>query len=396
MTRRRTVLAGCLVVGGLLVSGCADFAQQPPPERWGPQQSFTPQAAPEPQDPGDGGEGGGGEGEGPNGPAPTQVPPPNGCTDYHPAVIGTCLEPVSAVAALPGDGRDPVALVAERTTGRIMRVRKGEEPALVATLQVDAGTDGGLTGLALSPNYAEDQLLFAYITTPTDNRLVRIARGDSPKPVLTGIPRGATGNKGTLALDHRGALLLATGDAGNPALAADQNSLAGKVLRLNAAGKPAETNPVKGSAIVISGIHAPGGICSPTDGSRIWLTDREPTRDVLYKIDYGKPLGSPAWTWPDRPGVAGCMTTRDMVMVGTSVAGNLQNLPLAADGTFRGKPQVTMAGDDGFGRLSAIDMINDAMGVAGTLNKGPGGTPVSSDDRAIIVVPMAAGGTGPD
>jgi glucose/arabinose dehydrogenase len=395
MTPRRTLLATCLV-GGLLVSGCATFTQQPPPEKWGPQQSFTPQAAPEPQIPGEGSEGGENEGGGPNGPPPTSVPPPNGCIDYHPSVIGTCLDQVSAVAALPGDGRDPIAMVAERTTGRIMRVRKGEEPAVVTTLQVDAGTDGGLTGLALSPNYAEDQLLFAYITTPTDNRLVRIARGDTPKPVLTGIPRGATGNKGTLALDHRGALLLATGDAGNPALATDANSLAGKVLRLNAAGKPADNNPVKGNPVVASGIHAPGGMCSAIDGSRIWLTDRETSRDLLYKIEYGKPLGAPAWTWPDRPGVAGCMATRDMISVSTSIAGNLQSLPLAQDGTFRGKPQITMAGDEGFGRLSAIDLVNEQLGVAGTVNKAPGGTPVSSDDRALVIVPVPSGGTGPD
>jgi glucose/arabinose dehydrogenase len=393
MTPRRVVLAGCLV-GGLLTSACASFAQQPPPEQWKPQESFTPQAAPEPQIPGEGEGGSEGEGGGAQ-PPPTSVPPPDGCTDYHPAVIGTCLDPVSAVAALPGDGSDPIALVAERRTGRILRVRKEEDPTVVATLQVDAGTDGGLTGLALSPNYAEDRLLFAYITTSTDNRLVRVAPGDSPKPVLTGIPRGATGNKGALGLDHRGALLLATGDAGNPALAADPNSLAGKVLRLTTAGKPAEGNPAKGSAVVASGVHSPGGVCSSLDGARLWLTDRDATRDLLYKLDLGKPLGQPAWTWPDRPGAGGCVATQDQVWIAMSTAANLQTLPLAQDGSFRNKPQISMSGEAGFGRLSAIDLVNDQLAIGGTVNK-EGGNPVSSDDRAIVILPVAGGGPAPD
>jgi glucose/arabinose dehydrogenase len=393
MTSRRIVFAGCLV-GTLLTAACASFAQQPPPEQWKPQESFTPQAAPEPQIPGegsDGPEGGDGGGQQP----PTSVPPPDGCTDYHPAVIGTCLDPIAAVAALPGDGSDPIGLVAERKTGRILRVRKEEDPAVVATVQVDAGTDGGLTGLALSPNYAEDRLLFAYITTATDNRLVRIAPGDSPKPVLTGIPRGATGNKGALALDHRGALLLATGDAGNPALAADPNSLAGKVLRLSTTGKPADGNPTKSSAVVASGLHAPGGVCSSLDGARMWFTDRDATRDLLYKLELGKPLGQPAWTWPDRPGAGGCVATQDQVWIAMATAANLQTLPLAQDGTFRNKPQISMNGETGFGRLNALDLVNEQLAIGGTVNK-DGGTPLSSDDRAIIIVPVGGGAPGPD
>ncbi len=309
-------------------------------------------------------------------------------------MIATCLDSVVAVAALPGD-TDPIVLVGERQTGRILRVRKGQQPVVVATLKVDGSTDGGLTGLARSPSYAEDRLIFAYVTTETDNRLIRIAEGDTPKPVLTGIPRGPSGNRGALAQDHRGALLLVTGDAGTPAAADDKNSLAGKVLRLNSAGKPAESNPVKGSAVVASGAHSPGGVCGSLDGSRLWFTDRDTTRDLLYRFEPGKPLGQPAWTWPDRPGVAGCMSTDDGVSVAMSLAANLQQLPLAPDGTFKGKPVVTLADKDGFGRLAGVDLISADLAVAGTVNKA-GGTPVSSDDRAVVIVPSGGGGAGPD
>jgi glucose/arabinose dehydrogenase len=389
--RWRTLVAGVTAGGVLLTAGCATFSDQP--EEWRPQDELTPQAAPEPQLPGD--EGSAGTPPQEEQPEPSDVPPPNGCTDYNPAVIGTCMTTVMAVAAVPGDGQDPSALVGERDTGRILRVKPNTKPQVVATLPVDASTDGGLTGLALSPTYAEDQLLFAYITTPTDNRLVRVAPGDTPKPVLTGIPRGRTGNKGALALDHRGALLLATGNAGNPTLARNPASLAGKVLRIDAAGQPAPDNPTP-NRVVASGLYSPGGVCGSMDGSRLWVTDHAPTADVLYQLEPGRPLGEPAWSWPDRPGVAGCASTPEAVWVVTAGDGNLQNLPLAEDGTFRGKPEISLADAEGFGRMSGFDLVNERLAVAGTVNK-DGGKPVSSDDRAVLItVLQGGGGGGPD
>lgn len=384
----RAVAGAAVALMGL--SACATFTAQPPPQSWQAQAPLSPQEAPEPDAGGpDGGSGpvaGGAE-------PPTSVPPPDGCTDYHPAVLATCLDTVAAVAALPGDGSNPTALVGERATGRVLLVRKDAEPVLVATIPVDATTDGGLTGLALSPSYAEDQLVFAYVTTPTDNRLVRIAPGDVPKPVLTGIPRGPSGNRGALALDHRGALLLATGSAGDAAAAADPASLAGKVLRLNAAGRPAEGNPTPGSAVVASGLLSPGGLCSSLDGSRTWVTDRSPTGDVLYRVEPGKPLGAPAWTWSDHPGAAGCASTAQTLWVAMSAAGHLQHLPQAPDGTFTGKPQIALAGVDGFGRVSGMDLMTEQLAVAGTVNK-RGGQPVSSDDRALVILVEQVGGGG--
>src|SRR3954447_21739993 len=240
MSLRSRVLVASVLSGVLLTAACATFADQPPPESWRPQEQLTPQGGPDPDVPG---ESKPGEGDTGGGGTPTEIPPPDGCKDYDPAVIATCLDTVVAVAAFPGDGRDPVALVGERRTGRILRVKHGTDPQVVATVPVDGSTDGGLTGLALSPTYAEDQLIFAYITTPGDNRVVRIAPGDVPKPVITGIPRGATNNRGALALDHSGALLLATGNAGTAQAAGDLNSLAGKVLRFDATGQPAPGNP---------------------------------------------------------------------------------------------------------------------------------------------------------
>lgn len=386
------MLVASVLGGVLLTSGCATFAEQPPPDSWKPQEQLTPQGGPEPDVPGEKkpGEGGAGGGN-----APTDIPPPDGCKDYDPAVIGTCLDTVYAVAALPGDGQDPTALVGERRTGRILRVKRDTAPEVVATVPVDGSTDGGLTGLALSPTYAEDQLIFAYVTTPSDNRVVRIAPGDVPKPVITGIPRGAVNNRGALAPDRTGALLLATGDAGNAQAAGDLKNLAGKVLRFDATGAPAPGNPTKDSLVVASGLRAPGGVCTAVNGSSAWVTDRTATQDVLYRLEPGKPLSTPAWTWPDRPGVAGCAAFGGGIEIVTSTAGNGQWLPIASDGSFSGKPQVTLDKEQSFGLLGGVDAVNDQVAVVGTVNK-DGGKPVSSDDRAFVIVPPNGGGGGPD
>jgi glucose/arabinose dehydrogenase len=320
------------------------------------------------------------------------VPPPQGCTDFDQNVIGTCMSPLAAVAALPGGA---TGLAAERSTGRVLAVQRGSDPKPVATIAVDASADGGLTGLALSPTYQQDQLVYAYVTTATDNRVMRFAVGDTPKPVLTGIPKGPAHNRGVLAVDHSGALLVATGDAGNPAAAADPNSLAGKVLRIDGLGKPAAGNPNPGSAVVAAGLQDPGGMCTAADGSAAWVTDQTDSADQLYRITPGQPqLGSPAWSWPDKPGVAGCAAFTDEISVSTLHKPGLQVLSLAKTGGFSGKPSIIMDGQDGYGLIGSMDVVDQNTLLVGTVNK-DGGKPVSSDDRAIII-PKPNGGQPKD
>jgi glucose/arabinose dehydrogenase len=386
-----------LVACGILLSGCANFDDPSAGETFTPTPQWTAPAGPEPSLP----EIDGRSGTGSATPAPSQtpVPPPQGCTDYDKAVIATCLNTVSAIATLPGDGSGnlPGALAGERMSGRVMLVANGTKPTQLAALNVDPTGDGGLTGLALSPKYTEDQLVFAYITTATDNRVVRFARGQQPKPILTGIPRGATGNRGALATDGANALIVATGDAGNPAAAADPRSLAGKLLRIDTSGNASEGNPTPGSRVYASGLHAPGGICQSADLSRLWVTDRGTSTDVIYRVNAGAALGTAAWTWPDRPGVAGCADQGDSVMIAMSAAANIQQLPITPDGAVGGTPQITMDSkvNAGFGRYGGMDLIDSQYSFVGTVNR-DGGQPVSSDDRVVIIQHKSGGASGKD
>lgn len=392
-TRRNRVWPLALLASGcLLLSGCAEFDDSATGQTFGPSPELTPETGPSPQLP----EIGGRSRTAPGGPSPspTPIPPPQGCKDFDKAVIATCLDTVAAVAALPGDPTRPAALAGERRSGRVLQVAPDKDAVEITRLDVDAAGDGGLTGLALSPSYAEDQLVFAYVTTPSDNRVLRLVRGQQPKPVLTGIPRGRTGNRGALATDRRGALLVATGDAGDPAAAADPNSLAGKVLRIDTAGRPATGNPTAGSAVLAAGLHSPGGLCQAADASRTWVTDRAPAKDAIYRVQPGKPL-TPAWTWPDKPGVAGCADGANILVVAATTAACTQNLPIAQDGSVSGKPAVALDGKNGtgYGMLAGMDVLDPQTAVVGTVNK-DGGKPVSSDDRVVLIALNAKGGPG--
>nr|WP_034237699.1 PQQ-dependent sugar dehydrogenase [Saccharomonospora iraqiensis] len=391
--RGRPGPVAAVACGVLLLAGCAEFDDSAGEQSWRPAPQLTPEAGPQPDLPEVD------RREIPQGPDTSRepVPPPDGCTDYDKAVLATCLDTVSAVTALPTDGSTITALAGERRSGRVLRVGTDGDQEEIATLDVTAGGDGGLTALTLSPSYAEDRLVYAYVTTDTDNRVVRFAEGRPAKPVLTGIPKGESGNGGALLATDGDTLLVATGDAGDPAAARDAGSLAGKVLRIDTSGAPAEGNPTPDSPVYASGVHSPGGLCADEEGSRTWVTDRGTGRDAVYRVDEGGTLSTPAWTWPDRPGVTGCADWGDVLVVAMADAANVQNLPLNRDGSVGGEPQVTMDGEQGpdYGRYGSLATVTSDIAVAGTANK-DGGEPVSSDDRVVLIVRQPASGSGPD
>lgn len=376
MGRVRRATAAALL--GLLLAGCATFPDEGPRD-WrekveGQGELGGPPSVPEPERPAPPPPGTGGtQGGSPQPPAP--------CVDPDPQVVGTCLEPVGAIAVLP-DGES--ALVAERATGRVLQVERGSDPVLIATVPVDPGGGGGLTGLVLSPGFDEDQLLYAYVTTGADNRVVRIAAGEEPEPVLTGIPRGSTHNGGALGVDVDGSLLVATGDAGGAA----PGSLAGKLLRIDTLGRPATGNPDPASPVLSSGLTAPGGVCTDPLTTATWVTDRTATQDVLHLVTPG-PLAAPAWTWPARPGVAGCMAQPGIVAVAQTGAASLFVLRPGANATFTGAPETLLVNT--YGRLSAATLAPDGLLWLGTVNKA-GGTPTPTDDRVIRIQPPSGGG----
>ena len=370
------LLAGCSVTPKFPERDAGPFRLKP---------EIGPQAEPRPEIP---------RPPGAPGPGPNSRPspgPPQGCVDPDPQVVATCLEPISALVVLPGSAL--VGLAAERTTGRILRVQRERPTQEVSTLAVDPSGDGGLTGLALSPSYAEDELIYAYITTPIDNRVVRIAPGDVPKPVLVGIPRGPAGNAGALAIDSHGMLLVATGNAGNPAAATDPQSLAGKVLRIDTSGRPDPRNAA-GSKVLVSGLHTPGGLCIDPITNELWITDQKPAHHLLHRVQPGNPLGLASWTWPASRGAAGCVVMLGRIQVAFSSGAPMFAVGIGPSGTFIGQPLDIPL--QRYGRVSAAALSPDGqMMWLGTVNK-MGGTPITSDERVFVLPDPVGPGGGHD
>ncbi|WP_324273985.1 PQQ-dependent sugar dehydrogenase [Blastococcus brunescens] len=146
---------------------------------------------------------------------------------------------------------------------------------------IDTAGDGGLLGLAVSPTFLEDGLFYAYVSTATDNRVVRFPLGGTPNPVFTGIPRGETHNGGGLVFGLDGTLYVGTGDVGDPALAGDPASLAGKVLHIDVFGRALGAGPVHST-----GHRNVTGLCQSLEAGEVGAPGEEslPTA-TLYATD---------------------------------------------------------------------------------------------------------------
>jgi glucose/arabinose dehydrogenase len=364
-----------ILVAASLLSGCAQFPENPPGNfrsnptlGAGPEPTPELPATPQPSKP-----------AGPAGDAPRTPPAP--CADPDPAVVATCLDPTAGLVLLP-DGKS--ALVTERRTGRLLKLAPQQAPVELARLPVNGEADGGLLDVALSPTYAQDGLIYLYLTTATDNRVMRIVVGDVPKPVLIGIPRGPQHNTGAITFDARGNLLVATGDAGVAASANDPTSLAGKLLRITATGTPAPGNPAASSPVVAAGLAEPGGVCTDAVSGASWLTDRTPTLDRLRSITANGSLGPDVWTWPDRPGAAGCAARQGRISVSLTTGAALYVLTTAANGSVTAPPEVLVK--DRYGQLFGADVGPDGVVWAGSVNKA-GGKPGATDDRVVRIQP---------
>ncbi len=394
--------AGLACAGALLLAGCASGAGAGPPT-WVPKPSFqgeggaTPSVGPGPQLPG------GGAGGTPNGPGGSAVPGPSS-TDPNasdPAVVATKLRSPVGLTLMP----DGTALVGERTTGRIVRVqpKPGQPVTTVRTLSdLDASGDGGLLDLALSPTYTEDGLIFAYLTTRADNRVVTFTLTGPVTPVVTGIPKGNTGNAGRIAFAG-GVLYIGTGDVGRPALAADPKSLAGKVLRVTDIGRPAPGNPSPSSPVFTRGHHGVAGLC-PTGADDVLETEIAGA-DGLDEVnvlrggaDYGWPTAGPAsqgplTTLPTNQRTPGGCAVLDGMLYVTSLDGRAllsSQLTNRSGAASAGAFTPMLVGK--YGRLRTV--VPDPQGGAlwlTTSNRDGKGRPVADDERVLRIVPSGGG-----
>ncbi len=214
-------------------------------------------------------------------PTPTPAPPPppaqNGGDPLtgpvqpvgEPEVIATGLTlPWSLVRLSAGS-----TLVSERDTAVVKEVSDSGEVREVGTVPgVQPGGEGGLLGLEVSDDEA---WLYAYTTTASDNRVIRMPlEGDaggyslgSSENVFTGIPKSQFHNGGRIKFGPDGLLYIATGDATDTGLAQNLNSVAGKILRVEADGAVPANNPFGDSPVYSYGHRNAQGLAWADDGT---------------------------------------------------------------------------------------------------------------------------------
>jgi glucose/arabinose dehydrogenase len=338
------------------------------------------------------------------GTSPSPSGPRNPAID--PLVVATKLAAPVGLTLLP----DGTALVGERTTGRIVRVQPvaGRPVPTVRTLPgLDASGDGGLLDLALSPSYSEDNLIYAYVTTKTDNRVVDFTLNGPVTPVLTGIPKGRTGNTGRILFGADGNLYVGTGDAGRPSAAADPASLAGKILRVDPIGDPTSDDPRAGSPVWSTGHPQVDGLCSPADSAapldvEAGTAGRADEINVLVTgQDYGYPSARPGSRAPistmpaayRSPG--GCAVLDGQLWV-TSLDGKaVLSAPLSGRGAATRVGRFAPALANRYGRLRTVVAAPDGALWLTTSNRDGTGRPVADDERVIRFVPSGGGGSSP-
>lgn len=359
---RRAILAAA--VGALTVltaSGCADFSEQDRSARAGTFSSVPDRGGMQQQPPAP-----------PTGEEDDQPPPTGPCVDPNPAVIATCLSTTSGVRPADPEGRS--TYVAERTTGKIIISKRYGPQRVVATVPVDGGGDGGLIDFELSPTYLQDQLIYALITTGSDNRVVRIAPGDSVKPILTGIPKGPTGNMGSISFASPTELRVATGNAGDRAAAADRGSLAGKLFTID----PNLNEPRPD--ILASGLGSNVSLCPDPTNGRLYVADSGPEGDRLQQVE---PAGlRRLWSWADRPGLTGCGVAEGIITVSMARAFRFDSFAAPTNASPSvGQPRTTDSKEN-FGAVGRMVSFGPSLQIA-TVNKSVPGAPEKSTNDIV-------------
>ncbi len=399
---RRPARLALAVAAVLLLAGCAAGARAGEPI-WTPAPSFQgepqqPRAIPDVPQPS----------APPRASGPDSSPPsPTGSSTDDPSVVATNLTAPDAIALLP----DGTALVGERTTGRIVSVQATPHQPVktVRTLTgLSTTAGGGLLDLALSPTYSQDNLIFAYVTTATDNRVVEFTLTGPMTPVLTGVPRGASDNTGRLAFGDDGRLYVGTGDAGQPSLAADPGSLAGKVLRASDIGQPAAGNPAPSSPVFTTGHHDVAALCLIPQTNV--LLEAEPNganglADVNVLTagrNYGWPSPSasskgPLASMPAGSGSpGGCAVFQNTLYV-TSLDGRsllAAHLGVSGQTVIAAKFQVFLKNQ--YGRLLTVVAAPDGALWMTTSNRDGHGAPIAADERVLrIQAPAGASANYP-
>ena len=319
--------------------------------------------------------------------------------------------------AFTPDGR---ILITERP-GRIRVVKDGAlDDAPYASIDVYHRSEAGLMGIALHPDFAANGYLYVCYTYRESrgvyNRIARLTdagnRGAEHRVILDRIPGASRHDGCRLGFGPDGYLYATTGDATDPGLSQDLDSLAGKVLRLAADGSVPPDNPFPGSLVYSWGHRNPQGLAwHPVTGDP-FITEHGPASDdEVNVIEPGRNYG-----WPEVTGAAGQPDYEDALVSLTptvAISGAAfvsgSNLPEAWEGNlvfaalksshlqrleleppdYRVVASRQTLFRNAFGRLRAVVMGPDGYLYFTTSNRDGRGSPREGDDKLLRLAPAS-------
>ncbi|MGW6909713.1 PQQ-dependent sugar dehydrogenase [Streptomyces sp. NPDC054940] len=284
IVQRRVVAAVTAAAALLLTAGCSsDSGGSPDEGKSGASSHADPGSSPTRQ--------------------AAETPPAQGTVK----VVRTVAEGLNTpwgLAPLP----DGDLLVSSRDEATITRVdgESGKKTELGEVPGVSPAGEGGLMGLALSPDYASDHMVYAYFTSASDNRIVRMLYDEqrpsgeqlgAPDTIFKGIPKGYIHNGGRIAFGPDKMLYAGTGESGDTGLSQNKESTGGKILRLTPEGEPAPGNPFPNSPVYSFGHRNVQGLAWDAQQRLFAAEFGQDTWDELNAI---KPGGN--YGWPEVEG----------------------------------------------------------------------------------------------
>ena len=239
---------------------------------------------------------------------------------------------------------------------RLDGVASGSSGVVDFFVRLVVGGESGLMGLAVHPGFPKVPYVYAMHTYrgngDVKNRVIRLRHeGDTARPdkvIIDNIPGARNHDGGRLGFGPDGMLYVTTGEIFEAELAADLNSLGGKILRLTPDGGIPKDNPFPGSPVYSYGHRNPQGLAWHPGTGNLFASEHGPSGefgfgayDEINVIEPGLNYG-----WPRVTGAPGDKRYRDPIAAWPRVT-----TPPAGMSFWRGHLFVATLGSEALLRL---------------------------------------------